>query len=237
MRSLLIRFDQIRRGKNLLVEKERKFLLWFNTKKTSESGNAIVEFAIILPLLALLILGVVEYTQIFKIKEFQTLVTREAGSVAYRYCFERTQHDCNTVNLLDEGGTPIPSTTQNLEACLTEWRSDIKSNIQGMLTGVDLTISFYRFEASVGDPDPPPPGSGTITFLAASTKDKAGMSATDSHYFESPITLRRDFERMLMNNEIIVIAESFVTFPFTWLTIFLPDEDVPQLELYHVSAY
>ena len=193
-----------------------------------QRGSAMIEFAIVVPMLGVLILGLTEYTKLFKTKEFQSLITREAGSVVYRYCFQRQEHDCVTEDLLAQYGN---ITNNNFEACLTEWRTQVEEHISAnkFLDGVDLTITFWQWDA------------GAPRFLAGSTKTSGrDQDLTRSHYYGNEAQVNTDFGDMLENNEVVVVAESFVDFDFSLINLFVPsggDRYFDSLGLYHASVY
>lgn len=184
-----------------------------------EQGNAILEFAVILPLLFVIIFGTVEFSRLFGVKEFQTLVTREAASIAFRHCFERSTRNCDTSQFL---GFPNLDTTNTVDACISRFGTEIDNFIATIFPGSTLTISFYSLDEFSRNP----------VRLGITTRRDSQVVPTRSNYNTINVADPTGFGLMLDNNEVMVIAEVFFEYRFTLIDLFIPN-----LELYHVAAY
>lgn len=185
---------------------------------TSEKGSAILEFTLILPLLILVVLGTVEYSQIFKIREFQTTVVREANSIIYRNCFQQGTRNCEIEPTGILGGN---GASTDLEACLNFYSTAISENLTRLFPDAVLSVSFYEY-SSVND---------TISNLAISTRyGDETLNATRSEYWlngrKQDAVLRPSIEE----HGVMVVVEIYITYPFSLIDVL-----APTLELYHVG--
>jgi Flp pilus assembly protein TadG len=114
-------------------------------KWKTEKGAAVVEFAVILPLLLLLVFGIIEFGLLIYNKAMITNASREGARIGIVYRTDRSTADAAIVNTVDNyladylvtfGGTGVHTTVTN------------PSPTTGLATGDNLTVTVsydYHF--------------------------------------------------------------------------------------------
>lgn len=179
-----------------------------------EQGHAILELGLILPIIILVFVGTVEFTNFFRYREYMTLVGREAANVAFRECFDRGEQQCGVGEL------------SKIDVCLTKNSQDITKALKGRLPTAGLTLSFWEW-----DPD------AEQAELLGITLDYTSKDPTRSNW--SDVRVKKQLKAVMEKHEVIVIAEVFFQFPF-----FFDNPQgayakpiMPDLELYHAVVY
>jgi Flp pilus assembly protein TadG len=73
----------------------------------SQKGAELIEFALVLPLLLLLVLGIVDFGFLFQRYEVVTNAAREGARLAVLPCYSTTDIQTRVNDYLDQGGVPI----------------------------------------------------------------------------------------------------------------------------------
>ncbi len=171
--------------------------------ENDEKGNAILEFAIVLPLIFALFLATVEFTRIFRVKEMMSLATREAAHLAFRECFDSQGSLCNI------GGDDI----NKIDACLDYFAGQVKASIDTRLPDITLTLSIYAFDT----PDPLDPTLGTIQRVGITTEPTNPPSygqGTETKSKFTPARVTAQYRDIIKKQQLLVFAEIYYNFPF-----------------------
>ena len=107
---------------------------------SSSKGAALLEFALVLPLLLLLFIGVFYYGQAIRISEASQFASREAGNLASRLCREEiNSHDISTPLY---GASPV-------QLCADAVKGQIEAVVSAVHPGVKVILRFYKFDSGV----------------------------------------------------------------------------------------
>jgi hypothetical protein len=87
--------------------------------KTSERGAELIEFALVLPLLLLLVLAIVDFGFLFQRLEVVTNAAREGARIAVLPGYLQQDVDARINNFLEAGGVPIVRGTNPAIDCNT----------------------------------------------------------------------------------------------------------------------
>lgn len=124
-------------------------------RSQSDRGAAAVEFALILPVLILLIFGIIQYGSYFFAAQNGSSVLRElARKVAVGDCVTQTQMDSYVANRLSAFATTTPVVTRTYSPDLGGPPN------QAVGDKIILTIQFDSFDLNF--PFIPVPGDGTV---------------------------------------------------------------------------
>ena len=94
---------------------------------TQDRGVAVVEFAILAPILLFFAIAGLEFSRSMKYTEVATMLSREAASIAYRVC----------------SGEVDPQTS---DRCLQKVREDIEGFGDNVFPGTTVLLSLFRFD-------------------------------------------------------------------------------------------
>lgn len=96
---------------------------------SSERGVAIIELAIVLPMLILLFFGAIELVRALQMQERMTVLTKEAANIMFRDCLE-----------LDE---PALTQAAGADACMNKALADIDNASRFVMPGALWILSLY----------------------------------------------------------------------------------------------
>lgn len=187
-----------------------------------QSGLALIEFALVLPVLVIMLVGTLEYSRVFYIKEMMTIATQEAAKLAYRNCYDGLEAECPLAPDPNPGNSPISAQ----DMCLNNYAFAINQTLSGWVGSVELTLSMYEWE-------PGGAGGGTVA-LYAITKDVPSGDPTTTKFSETRVTnefLDLNGNSIVQNQQFVVISEVFVE--HEWFTFDLG----PNLRLYDVTVF
>ena len=108
-----------------------------SSKSNGEKGSTILEFALVVPLVVSILAASVEFSNLFRAREFMTLIAKEAGNLAYRKCYDRDQQECVTENLL---GVISGQTTDQIDACIQLIGTQINDGVEAFLMAQFLQL-------------------------------------------------------------------------------------------------
>ena len=91
-----------------------------------ENGAILLEFAMVWPVMALIVFAGIEYSRCFRNMQMAASLSREAASVAYRDCGSDLQGDRN-----------------RLDTCLNSIRLEIEALAENLNEGSKIVISVY----------------------------------------------------------------------------------------------
>ncbi|HQH25787.1 MAG TPA: pilus assembly protein [Oligoflexia bacterium] len=165
------------------------------TEPPNERASAMVELAIVLPLLMLICIGTIEYSRMFSSKEIMSLAAREAANEAFRECYETSPAFCSD------------GVTSAIDACLERYVLGIGDQISKGLPGVGVIMSMYAQDKL-----------GTISQIGSAEYDPEDIAAS---HFSVPI-IQANFNALLVNKKSIVVAEIFYNHPVTFKVDFIP---------------
>lgn len=83
----------------------------FGRRWRSESGNALIEFALVIPLLLLTVLGIVDFGFLFQRMQVMTNAAREGARMAVLPGYAAADVQARAKNFVQTGG--VPTTTSN----------------------------------------------------------------------------------------------------------------------------
>jgi hypothetical protein len=199
-------------------------LIFWRVEAGSQSGNAIVEFAIVIPIILGMFLATVEFTRMFRAKEMMALASREAAHIAFRECFESKRSLCNVGGSVDK-----------IDACLDYFSGAIVATVENSLPGVELTVSLYAMDGA----DPLDPTLGTIERIGITHKQsnppQIGQGTPSDSRFEEP-DVNANYRDIMRTHQVMVFAEVFYKYPalidyqgsWSW---------VPKIEMYDVTVF
>lgn len=178
-----------------------------------EQGHAMLEFALVLPIIILVFVGTVEFTNFFRIREYMTLVGREAGYIAFRECFDLEATSCK-------------GTDNQIDACLSKHAFTITEALGSRLPGAGLSLSFWKWD----------PVAEQAELLGITLKTTDGKP-TKSYYSDTRIEL--ELKSVMETHEVIVISEVFFPFPFIFddPNAKYTKKIMPDTELYNVTIF
>lgn len=104
------------------------------TPNADERGNSLLEFMLVLPIIVLMLVGTVEFSRIFRVREVMSLIAREAANEAFRECFELQNVPCSG------------ATESATDGCLDLRVQTIMDRIGNSFPNGVLTISMYRWD-------------------------------------------------------------------------------------------
>ena len=102
----------------------------------SERGNAILELALVLPVIAAIALGGLEYSRALKWMQISATLSRESASIAYRDC-SMMRDDANILG------------PQYLTICLQRVRSTVAQQVQESAPNAMIILSLYDFDGVI----------------------------------------------------------------------------------------
>lgn len=163
-----------------------------------QSGSVLLEFALVLPIIFMLLVGSIEFSRGLRAREMMAALGREASSHAFRECAAETQARICT------------NTLSTADACLMRIRSHVLG--LGRITLGDtqtlrITMSTYAYN----------PNTSSVVALGIS---RAADGTPDPTEF-SEARLQRDFLPLIQSHKVLAIAEVWYGFtPFfnvSWL--------------------
>ena len=199
-----------------------------NSKKhNNQSGIAMVELSIVLPILLLVILSCIELKRYMALVQQAQVLAREAASQAYKSCsdFSEPEGDNSNVNLdrtqrcvVGILGTPTRTTsplgTNAPEARARSSALSSSASIEATAVGLEtfanrlisanITVSIYRYD-DLGDGDP----LTNVTLRLASIGQKASLLRLSGNSISGRITLDENF---ISANQRLAIAEVFAQY-------------------------
>ena len=180
-----------------------------------ERGNAIVEFALILPLIIMLFIATVEFTRTFRAKEMMAQASRELAHVVYRECFDSNGALCNL----------SPANNQT-DLCLSYYKDNFTRRIEQHLPGIELSVSMYSYDAA----------SSTVEQVGLSRA--MGSAAQSATRFSVP-RISAEFRPEIEAQELLVIGEVFYTFQplFGGVNTSMLSFMVPSFGMYDVTVF
>lgn len=112
------------------------------SRRMRESGQALVEMALILPVLLILALGIVEFGRAFNAKQVVTEAAREGARLAVVNDPALTQDSVtNSVRIaLTRGGMPAANATIEFDKT-TNWR--VVGQMQTVYVGIPYRFGFF----------------------------------------------------------------------------------------------
>ncbi len=99
-------------------------------RNLGDRGAVLVEFAVILPLILVLVFAGSEFSRLIKVKQLVTTISREAANMAFREC------------VMNEGATAT---------CHTEMRNKLQTLARKKIPGTEVIISVYNWDPEVDD--------------------------------------------------------------------------------------
>ena len=155
--------------------------------RRSESGAELVEFALTLPLLLLIVLGMIEFGFVFQQYEVVTNAAREGARIAVLPTYAPTPGAAQTnvtlrVNgyLTDAGLNPALATICGGTGCPGDW-----TPVKVTLVAGPPAICVYTFSIKVSYPHPMPFIGGIVTYYGGSFGTLT-LSATSKMRTEAP---------------------------------------------------
>jgi Flp pilus assembly protein TadG len=161
----------------------RRFLATYRSRHSSESGAALVEFALILPLLLVLLLGILEFGKAFNYWIDQThlanegarwaVVDRNPGAADGWSLQQYVQQHANTPELRDGGTASVPSA---LQICISfpSNASEVGDPVKVTATSTYQWLPFLGNRLGVAQTTMT--GSATMRLEAEPTAYEAGCS-------------------------------------------------------------
>ncbi len=165
------------------------------TEPLNERASAMVELAIVLPLLMLICIGTIEYSRMFSSKEIMTLASRETANAAFRECYETSPAFCSD------------GVTSAIDACLERYILGIGDQISKGLPGVGIILNMYARDQF-----------GTISQIGSAVYDPEDIATSRF----SVSIVQENFNALLVNKKSIVVAEIFYNHPITFKVDFIP---------------
>jgi len=160
-------------------------------QRIDEKGAVLIEFAIVWPIMFLIVFSGIEYSRSFRNMQMAASLSREAASVAYRDC-----------------ASDIPG-DEHLSPCLIRVRNNIERLAENLNEGSKIVISVYGID------------SGSMERLGISPSIGNGLGTDlDNLYFDysrfsptaSGINGNIDVDANFDGHRRIVIAEAWVPF-------------------------
>ena len=111
---------------------------------TSDEGNLIVEFAIIVPVILLIAFGALDISRAMRVKQIAQTLSRESASLAYRDC--SVQPGTTTTDCLD----------------LVQQRMNTRSGM--VLPGSQIVLTLYSYDPVAGNITQYGPSGGTSKY-------------------------------------------------------------------------
>lgn len=181
----------------------------FSFFKNSESGHAYVELALVLPILALLSYGGLEYSRSLKYVQIATMISREAAGTAFRNCVVKADPDFYET---------ASEQRLEVESCLAKVRRSLESAGEERFTGASLLLSVYRYDG------PQDTCNANVTQVAivgeGDYKSQFGVKAEGKDgAISGPDTIRFD-KQVLCDNRYLVISEVFL--PYSTIVKLIP---------------
>lgn len=168
-------------------------------------GNALIEFALVLPLILMIFVGTIEFSRMFRVKEMMTLASREAAHEAFRECFDTERQLCS-------------GTISKVDACLTYYAQRIDETVKNFLPGVTLTISMYVWDSKTQTAD-----------MIGITLDQ-NKQYTRTDYDQQKV--KANFKELLEKQEVIVIGEVYYDFPLFFNAGIIPDLELYDVTIF-----
>lgn len=157
-------------------------------------GAALVEFAMILPLLIFFLLASYEFSRILRIHQVEAAIAREIGRDAYRQCF-------GLKSFADPNSCPEEELTNACLGQVVKQAATMMRNARTLgapfIEQLDVAVTAYRL---------PTAGSQLAT--------RAGFAATATYpaqylRYSQPLDInsRNNLKNFLLNNEYLIITE------------------------------
>ena len=200
--------------------------------RKQERGNALVEFALVVPIIVSMLAASIEFGRVFRAREIMSLIAREAGNEAFRECFELQDVPC------------AGATSSATDSCLDVRVTTMMNSIGGAFPNGVLTLSLYRWDDV-----------GTKVDLIGFATSAAGPPQNATKYSDvsdpqhQGIMGHPILEPLIRRNTVMFIAEVYGGFPFFFqgdrYTKVTDDMDVGtkpagfdfQVELYDVAIF
>jgi len=173
-----------------------------------EHGSALLELAIVIPLLVMLAFGIFEISTTIERHQLLSIASREAGNWAIRDCIG-LQGAVVVVDIINQDPvlfTPRPSnlnpslTPTPLEACLIKIVDDIKGQLSSNAFPINITLSVFSLQAgSTTDIE----RKGRITTLSSPSSILASLY--------SDARVHNELLSQLNDTDTIILSETFGT--------------------------
>ena len=173
------------------------------------AGNALLEFALVLPVILLLIFGGLEIAGTISGVQAANYLSREVATLAFRNCaLDSTAQDSE------------PTSYQNGTNCLQGVVNAVLGDTTGILPGTNVALSIYNITYG-GDPDgdttlPPDPPVLTATFATGGMVSKFSTG----NFTSTATPLDSALKELLLAHRTVVVSE--VRVPLTSVSGSLP---------------
>jgi hypothetical protein len=163
-------------------------------------GHAVLEFALVLPLLGLLALGGIELSRALITTQIATSLSKQIATTAYRACIA-------DIAMLKATPPPAHLEYYNPEDCMQNVGQELNSSgqLDTVAPGVEFTLSMYIYDAGAGGVENDP--------FVRTWKSGAGIIVSKSNFypalFQGPSSI---YGQAAQAYEALVIAEVYVPY-------------------------